>query len=104
MKTLFMLGFLPIFNAGLFELDTIQIQSQFLQRKIEVYILDHNIPTQNNSIIYFTDGKKLVENGMLRHLQELQSHKKILPSVYVFVSTIDPDNPDKDFRNEYFFL
>ncbi len=53
---------------------------------------------EQTRIHYFTDGNKLLDNGILESLIEHETS----PAYYVFVSTIDPVS-GLDHRNEYFF-
>ncbi|MEL6256488.1 MAG: alpha/beta hydrolase-fold protein [Bacteroidota bacterium] len=103
MKTTFIFLLMAIFN-GLLPAQTLEIKlpSEILQREIEVFIYRDEVRPLDGRIHYFTDGRKVIENGGLQKIKKLIQKNAIPASTYVFVSSQDPDSKE-DFRNEYFF-
>ena len=83
------------------ELERMLLDSKQLGRQIEIHLWDPKPEVKNKPIVYFTDGKKMIDNSM-QTLQELATSSEIEPAYYVFVSSQDPHS-GQDFRNEYFF-
>lgn len=89
-------------NFGTLKDDSKIIASEYLVTNIEYFLHDANEKILDKPIYYFTDGKKMMENGILEQLITLENNKKIAPAYYVFVSTIDAETKE-DKRNDYFF-
>lgn len=89
-------------NFGAVEDTSKIIASEYLATNIEYFFHDANEKIVDKPIYYFTDGKKMMENGTLEQLIILENNKKIAPAYYVFVSTIDVETKE-DKRNDYFF-
>ncbi|NER82982.1 MAG: hypothetical protein F6K42_26180 [Leptolyngbya sp. SIO1D8] len=94
-------GFLVV-NSCLARLDTIKITSKNLNRDIRIFWYRPESKEPFKSIVYFTDGEKMIENGTLSVIGSLTKYGAIPSAYYVFVSTIDPIS-GVDYRNEYFF-
>ncbi len=104
MKKHFLLGMIflgVIFNLPAGEKE-FTIDSPVLGTKTKVSVHHFGIEESITSIMYFTDGKKVLNAGFLERMQTLFKAGRI-PSVYlVFVNSVDlKDNTDK--RNDYFF-
>ncbi len=84
------------------QLETTTLQSDSLQREITVSTYTTGDSESSIPIIYFTDGKKMIDSGTISRLQELTDKNEIPKAMYVFVHTID-DTTGNDHRNEYFF-
>lgn len=84
------------------QMDTFLVRSTALDTEIQVFTYDINPENPDKPIIYCTDGKKMLDNGILAELQQLTQKGKITEAFYVFVSTIDPVT-EIDHRNDYFF-
>lgn len=78
------------------------VTSKYLSTDIEFFTFDLSDEVSEKSIIYFTDGQKMIDNGVLDEIMRLKQIGKIPPSYYVFVSTIDSET-GTDNRNDYFF-
>ncbi len=78
------------------------INSAILSEKISVTTYGTIQDVEPISIVYITDGEKMIVNGALNKIKQLTSQGKIPDAFYVFVSTIDPETKE-DKRNTYFF-
>ena len=103
MKTTFIFLFMAILN-GFLPAQTLEVKlaSTVLERDIEVFIYRDESKSLDGRIHYFTDGRKVIENGGLQKIKDLIRRKVIPASTYVFVSSQDPES-NEDYRNEYFF-
>ena len=78
------------------------IDSPILGTKTRIEVFHLGAEESITSIMYFTDGEKLLNAGYLERLQTLFKAGKIPPVYLAFVSSVDlKDNVDK--RNTYFF-
>ncbi|OJJ20194.1 hypothetical protein BKI52_17120 [marine bacterium AO1-C] len=102
-KLLILLGLVFCIEMTHAQLDTSLILSKNLSRTVQAYTYKAGKVQTNASIVYFTDGQKLLEAGFWKEIDRLTTQGKIPPAYYVFVSTLDPDNPANDLREEYFF-
>ncbi|WP_339143423.1 alpha/beta hydrolase-fold protein [Croceitalea sp. MTPC5] len=82
--------------------DSLRIKSSILNRSVDVFLYQNGDPTENRSITYITDGKKMIQNGVIKRITELTKKNEIPHGFFAFVSTIDQQS-SKDFRDEYFF-
>lgn len=80
------------------ELQSITINSEILHRSIDV---KYHIGDDDH-IVYFTDGQKMIDNGAWEEIQKLIQEDEIKNSSIVFISTIDKVS-GIDYRDEYFF-
>ncbi|HAS47197.1 MAG TPA: hypothetical protein DCS93_42335 [Microscillaceae bacterium] len=104
MRKLFIfLGLVFCIDMTYAQLDTSLILSKNLSRTVQTYTYKAGKVQAHSSIVYFTDGHKLIEAGFWKEIDRLTAQGKIPPAYYVFVSSLDPDNPATDFREEYFF-
>ena len=78
------------------------IRSSQIGRPVDVFLFSPKNISQVQSIIYVTDGKKFMDNGLLEEIEKLQNKGEVPPAHYVFVSAISPTD-QVDYRNEYFF-
>ncbi|MEO1257063.1 MAG: alpha/beta hydrolase-fold protein, partial [Bacteroidota bacterium] len=78
------------------------INSSYLKRSVEIIIKKAKNSEGDLPIVYVTDGKKFIDNGLFAAIEKLQSIGKVPAAHYVFVSTVSPDD-QVDYRNEYFF-
>lgn len=78
------------------------IDSKILSEKISVTTYRTIQDVEPTSIVYITDGQKMIANGALDRIKQLTTRGKIPNAYYVFVSTIDPAT-NEDKRNTYFF-
>lgn len=103
MKTFFLFTVMMLNYAfAKAQLETTSIKSKSLQRTITISTYTTDDSESPKSIIYFTDGKKMIDSGTQVLIKELTDNKEIPKAMYVFVHTID-DTTGKDHRNEYFF-
>ena len=84
------------------QLDTLRLEAQAFDRTVTIYLQDNAPGKAKESILYFTDGQKMIKNGFLEQLKALQDDKQMPPAYLVFVSTID-EATGIDYRNDYFF-
>lgn len=84
------------------QLDTLLVDSKILGNRFIAYHYQANGNTANQPIIYFTDGSKLIEQGFVATIQELEKQKLIPFAHYVFISSKDFDT-GIDLRNDWFF-
>ncbi|WP_435625343.1 alpha/beta hydrolase-fold protein [Flagellimonas sp.] len=78
------------------------IDSPILGTKTKIEVFHLGAAESITSIMYFTDGEKLLKAGFMERLQTLFKAGKIPPVYLAFVSSVDlKDNIDK--RNTYFF-
>ncbi|WP_165395250.1 alpha/beta hydrolase [Flagellimonas allohymeniacidonis] len=82
--------------------DWASIYSKVLQRSIDISIYDSNPSKKEKPIVYLTDGRKLLENGVMDSIKRLTLFGQIPFATYVFVSTVDRVS-GQDYRNENFF-
>ncbi|MEL6306081.1 MAG: alpha/beta hydrolase-fold protein [Bacteroidota bacterium] len=78
------------------------VDSKILNTKTEVQISQLGDAEAIASVVYFTDGEKLLKAGILDKLNALFNQGKIPPTYLVFVSAVDL-NDAVDKRNTYFF-
>ncbi|MEM9361376.1 MAG: alpha/beta hydrolase-fold protein [Bacteroidota bacterium] len=78
------------------------IDSELLATKTDVRIFQLGEEKEIESIVYFTDGEKLLQAGFRTKLNTLFKTGKIPPAYLVFVSSVDL-NDSVDKRNTYFF-
>jgi enterochelin esterase-like enzyme len=78
------------------------IDSAILSEKISVTTYGAFQEGEVTSVIYITDGQKMIDNGALSKIKGLTAQGKIPDAYYVFVSTIDAVTKE-DKRNTYFF-
>lgn len=79
----------------------LEIDSDVLKSKTEVKIFTLCKAAIPQRIIYFTDGKKLLDAGFMETLKSLYKANKISPTYLVFVSSVDL-NDGTDRRNDFF--
>ena len=84
------------------QLDTFLLKSKILSRTIEVFISRPNKSANQIPIVYYTDGSKMIKNGVLAKIDSLIKAGRVPLTVNVFVSSIDRKT-GVDHRNEYFF-
>jgi len=82
--------------------DDLIINSSYLDKPVAVTVKKSTINEDDLPIIYVTDGKKFIDNGLFAEIKKLQEKGKVPPAHYVFVSTISPMD-QVDYRNDYFF-
>lgn len=102
MQHLFFLGLLLLSACTYSQTEGLSLESPILGRMIEVSHYQVGPDSPSLPIVYMTDGQKMLDNGALKKIQELQEAQKIPAAHYVFVSTIDKQS-QHDYRNEYFF-
>ncbi len=102
MRNLFFLLFSLTSACSYSQTDTLSLESPILGRHIEVYHQLVGPDSPSLPIVFMTDGQKMLDNGALSKIEELQAQNKIPAAHYVLVSTIDPASK-QDHRNEYFF-
>lgn len=78
------------------------LKSDFLNTKTEVQIFHLGDKNEIESIVYFTDGEKLMRAGFPESLMALFKKGKIPKTYLVFVSSVNLDS-GVDKRNDYFF-
>ena len=78
------------------------VDSKILNTKTEIEIFQLGDLDGIESVIYFTDGEKLLQAGIKKRLAALFKAGKIPPAYVVFVSAVDL-NDGVDRRNTYFF-
>ena len=78
------------------------LDSKILNTKTEVEIFQLGDADGIESVIYFTDGEKLLQAGIKKKLKTLFKAGKLPASYLVFVSSVDL-NDGIDKRNTYFF-
>ncbi|MEM6893824.1 MAG: alpha/beta hydrolase-fold protein [Bacteroidota bacterium] len=78
------------------------VDSKILNTKTEVHIFQTGNAEEIESVIYFTDGEKLLQAGIEKRLNALFKTGKIPAAYLVFVSAVDL-NDAIDKRNTYFF-
>lgn len=102
-KQLFIGLLLFIVEPSFAQLDSLIIESQNLNQSVKVFT--YSFATYDNSkrLVYLTDGEKLIQNGALEEIIRLSNENKIQAATYVFVSTLDVNDPSIDYRNDYFF-
>lgn len=96
-------GLLFYTNMVTAQLDTTLILSKNLSRTVQAFTYKAGKVNTRSPIIYLTDGSKLLDAGFWGEIERLTTKGKVPSAYYVFVSTLDPDNPATDLRNEYFF-
>ena len=75
------------------------IESIYLSKNIKVISYFQKNKASELPVVYFTDGEKMLQNGIIKGLKK----DILLPKAhYIFVSTINPENGNDD-RNEFFF-
>ncbi|MEO1436841.1 MAG: alpha/beta hydrolase-fold protein, partial [Bacteroidota bacterium] len=97
---------LSLFRLMAFQIDgepiRLVLESEPLNTQTEVWIHQLQKSKAGEQILYFTDGRKLLDQGYLDHLEALSRAGKMSASYLVFVGTVDlKDQVDK--RNDYFF-
>ena len=68
--------------------DTTLILSKNLSRTVQAYTYQAGKVHAHSSIVYFTDGHKLLKAGFWEEINRLTAQSKIPPAYYVFVSTL----------------
>ncbi|MEM9329393.1 MAG: hypothetical protein AAGA85_27280, partial [Bacteroidota bacterium] len=49
---------------SLAQFDTLEVSSERFGRKISVYLREYGPAVQGKPIVYFTDGQKVIDNGL----------------------------------------
>lgn len=103
MKLLLTIIISILVRMGWAQSDTLIIQSQVLHQSIRVI---HDSPHQISEdapMVYITDGEKMIHHGAFIHIQSLIKNQEISLAHFVFISTLDVENPQIDYREKYFF-